>query len=265
MELSLVMSIGCDDYGNKIYRDVEPAVPTPEKKRTEYCLFTLREAFKHIDYELIIVEWLGNETGERPSEWKFIKDERTRIITVPYAFTSKICPERPFHETHAKNIGIRRARGDMILSINNDCLWLDEFPKECLKCDGVMIANRPTVYHTVLEYDLDIQALRNYCSKAENVVHVEDWNSNGDFTLMHKGLWFKLQGLSTPRGDVLAGVDIQTIVRAEQLTGKRRYIYPYNVVHQRHPGAPLSSGYNIIDISPDWGFPNEEFKVASFI
>ena len=261
MALSLVTSIGNDDYGSRIYRDVEPAVPTPEKKRTQFCLFTLREAFKNIDYELIIVEWLGTPGGEPPSEWEFLKDERTHIITVPYEFTQRICPERPFHETHAKNIGVRRARGEMILTMNNDCLWLDEFPKEVLEYKhDILVADRPTVYHTVMDCGLDYAALQKYCLHPENQVHAHDLNSNGDFTLMHRDTWFALQGLCTPAGDKLAGVDMFQVLRAEQHLRRIRLIYRHPIWHIRHAGAPLDSGYGQTVVTDNWGFLDEIFK-----
>jgi hypothetical protein len=123
-----------------------------------------------------------------------------------------------------------------------------------------MVADRPTVYHTVMDVGLDIDRLRNFCSKAENVVHEHDWNANGDFTLMHRDLWFRLQGLSTPLGTAMAGVDMQTIRRAEQLMGQPRSIYPHKIWHIRHPGSPLASSFDTVTVSPDWGFPNEKFE-----
>lgn len=259
-DLSLVMAIGNNNYGSRIRREVEPAVPTSSKDRAEYSLYTIGEAFKHLDYELVIVQWNGKEDGEGPSEWDFVKRARARIIQVPHEFTKEVSPERAFHETHAKNIGVRRAQGEMILTLNQDCLWLDEFPEVCLQCDGVMIANRPTVYHTVMEVPKDILKLREFCSKRENVVHNHDWNANGDFTLMHRDLWWQLQGLSTPKGTAMAGVDMWQIRRAEELIAKPRYIYPYSIWHIRHPGSPLSSGYGRTITSDNWGFPDQWFE-----
>lgn len=260
IELSLVLSIGNSDYGNKVYRDIEPAVSTPEKLRTEYFLFTMRQAFRNIDYELIIVEWLGEREGEPPSEWGFIKDDRTRVIKVPYSFTQQVCPERPFHETHAKNIGIRRAKGRMVMGLNNDCLWLHEFSSSWLSAENeVIVANRPTVYATIMNVGLDIDKLKLFCSKPENIVHEQDLNSNGDFILMSQRNWFRLQGLSTPRGDALAGLDMWQVVRAEQLLQRRRLLYEYPIIHIRHPGAPLESSFGQTIVSDDWGFPKEHF------
>lgn len=259
-ELSLVMSIGNNNYGSVIRREVEPAVPTSSKKRAEYSLYTLQYAFSAIDYELVIVEWCGKEEGEGPSDWDFVKEAKARVIRVPYEFTRAVSPERAFHEGHAKNIGIRRAEGKMILALNPDCLWLDKFPKECLSCGGVMTADRPTVYHSVMDVGLDIVKLKEFCNKPENTVHEHDWNANGDFTLMHRDLWWELQGLSTPLATAMAGVDMQTVRRAELMTGRARYWYPYKIYHQRHPGSPLSSSFNTIIVSPGWGFPNEKFE-----
>ena len=260
-ELSLVMSIGNNNYGSKIRREVEPAVPTSSKDRAEYSIYTLREAFQDIEYELIIVEWLGKEEGEGPSEWDFIKAPRTRIIRVPHEFTKQVSPERAFHEGHAKNIGIRRAEGEMILTLNQDCLWLNRFPRYMLlERDKVTVANRPTVYHTVLECDLHMGELIPFCHNPKNIVHTHDQNANGDFTMMHRDVWFKLQGLPTPLGTEMAGVDMWQIKRAETLTGNARRIYPYNIWHIRHPGSPLGSSYGKTVVTDNWGFPDEKFE-----
>lgn len=268
--LSLVTAIGNNDYGNKIYREGhEPAVPTSEKRRTEFWLYTLREAFKNIDYELVIVEWLGNPdtNAERPRDWHFFNYDtndkhRMRFITVPYEFAHKVCPERPFHETHAKNVGVRRAHANMILTMNNDCLWLDEFPSNVLGyTNDVMVADRPTVYHTVMdECGLDYACLQHAVVNPKNVVHDHDFNANGDFTMMSKDMWYALYGLCTPLGDKLAGVDMWQIVRAEQFLGRQRLLYRHPVVHIRHPGAPLESSFGQTLTTDSWGFPYEQFE-----
>lgn len=263
-ELSLVMSIGNNNYGSRIRREVEPAVPTSSKDRAEYSIFTLREAFKNIDYELVIVQWNGKEEGEGPSEWGFMRAPKTRIIQVPHQRTKEISPERAFHETHAKNIGIRRAEGRMVMTLNQDCLWLDEFDPEHLNCMGVMVADRPTVYHSVMELPKDIQKLKEFCYNPDNVVHDHDWNANGDFTMMHISLWEKLHGLCTPPATEIAGVDMWQIVRAEQITRKPRYIYPHRIWHIRHPGSPLGSSYGKTVVTDNWGFPDEQFEEVRF-
>jgi hypothetical protein len=270
--LSIVMAAKNDNYGGEVYREGhEPAVPTPQKDRMRLSLYTLHEAFKHLSYELIFVEWNPPEDKEKISSWDFIQHPKVKVIEVSPEFANEVCPERGFHETHAKNIGIRRAKGDLILSINPDCLWLDAFPwsndspLNYLSKDSVMIANRPTVYYNVLDCGLDIQKLKQFCNNPENIVHKGDYDSNGDFTLMSKELWYRLQGLSTPKGDMLAGVDMQTIKRAEEVTGKKRRLYPYSIWHVRHPGKPLGSGYNLVCTSENWGFPNEDFKELVWI
>jgi hypothetical protein len=261
MELSLVMSIGNNNYGSVIRREVEPAVPTSSKKRAEYSLYTVKEAFKDIDHELVIVEWCGKEEGEGPSAWDFVKQSGARIIRVPYEFTRAVSPERAFHEGHAKNIGVRRAKGEMILTLNQDCLWLNRFPRYMLlEKDKVTVANRPTVYHNVLDCNLDMGELIEFCHAPQNIVHTHDWNANGDFTMMHRDIWFKLQGLSTPLGTEMAGVDMWQVQRAEILTAHERRFYPYNIWHIRHPGSPLGSSFGKTIVSDNWGFPGEKFE-----
>ena len=84
-----------------------------------------------IDAELVLVEW--NPPEDRPSlaevlDWTACKGRLpVRIITVPQALHDRL--EGPaamaFHQFIAKNAGIRRARGDFILSTNIDVLFSD--------------------------------------------------------------------------------------------------------------------------------------------
>jgi hypothetical protein len=263
MELSIVIATSNNDYGNKIYRDIEPAVPTPEKERARYSIFTLREAFRNFDYEIIMVEWNPKPNRYRLYDWEFLHHPRIRIITVPAKIAATVTA-RDYHEMHAKNVGIRRARGDMILAINPDCLWLDQvYPNalERVRHRGVMIANRTTVYHNVLECGLDLDRLRNYCRDPHNMSTNHDMNSNGDFTMMSKTLWHQLRGYSTPEGNFQAGLDMWQVERANQL-GEDLHIAPFSIFHIRHPGAPLDSGYGKTVTSDSWGLKDiqlEEF------
>jgi hypothetical protein len=253
-ELTIVMAGSNDNYGGEAYRDVEPAVPTPFKDRVALSMLTIPYAFDKINYEIIFVVW--NEDPERESlfTWDCLKHPRIRLVEVPKSLASKVEPDRQFHETWAKNVGIRRARSDMILCTNPDIMWLDEFPRDVLHIDSVMIAHRWSVYHPVLELR-DIGALQTYC-RQENNHRDSDMGANGDFTMMPRMLWFRLNGLSTPRQEAMAGVDQWQVERAREITGKV-YRYPYSIWHVRHPGRPLQSSFGETYIHPEWGFPNE--------
>jgi hypothetical protein len=111
----------------------------------------------------------------------------------------------------------------------------------------------------VLDVGKDIHKLKEFCSRPENMVIPHDYGANGDFTLMSKDLWHQLQGLSTPRGDMIAGIDIWQVQRAQQL-GKPKHLYPFKIYHIEHPGRPQGSSFGVTITSETWGFPDEQFE-----
>jgi hypothetical protein len=263
MDISVVMGSTNRNYGGEVYREVEPAVPTPFKDRIERCIYTISDAFKDLDYEILYVQWNPDPDRENIGDWDFIAGyPRLRLITVPTDFAQRVCPENEFHETHAKNIGIRRAQSDLILCTNPDIMWLDPFPRSIIQDmhreERIMVAKRMSVYHPVLDCGLDIEKIREFCTDPANLLD-PDLNANGDFTLMPKSLWYKLQGLPTPPGNEIAGVDMWQVIRAEQITGKARRMYPHLIYHTRHPGKPQGSSYGTTITSPHFGFPNTYF------
>ena len=82
--------------------------------------------------ELILVEW--NPPRDRPPLAEVIRWDRQnpwvdcRVITVPYERHVFIRFSRvlPLFQMIAKNVGIRRARGEFILATNIDILFSDE-------------------------------------------------------------------------------------------------------------------------------------------
>lgn len=257
MKLSLVMASSNSDFGNIIFRDPEPAVPTPEHKRLELCIYTLHEAFKAVDYEVVFIEWNRLEHRKPYREYDFMQHPRIRVIEIPKSFSEKVLGiDLQFHEMWAKNIGIRRAVGEYILGTNIDVLWLYPFKESFLE-SWPMVAWRWSVYHPVLDLGKDMDSLRNYCFNDRNRLD-HDRNSNGDFTLLHKEGWERLQGYSiTLEG--WAGQDMWMVKRASDFY-QRLYELPFPIFHIRHPGAPLASSYGVTNISPDWGAPKEDFS-----
>jgi hypothetical protein len=261
-ELSIVLTARNDNYGGEVYREgPEPAVPTPQKDRMRLSFRTLHEAFKEIDYEVVFVEWNPAEGKEKISDWDFMKHPRVRIIEVPKEVSDAVLRgEKEFHEMHAKNVGIRRAKSPMVLGTNPDVLWIHPMPREILGLhDGVTISWRWTVYHQVLDYVDNLYTVVGFCLDPNNCID-HDLNSNGDFTLLSSEKWRQLKGYSCPKDlSKVAGLDIWQVERAMQL-GLRRYEMPLSIFHCRHPGRKLDSGHRITEVSDDWGLPQYTFK-----
>jgi hypothetical protein len=256
-ELSIVMASSNSNYGGEVYREIETTPPSPEEKRVELSMFTLHEAFKNIDYEVIFVEWNRLEHRKPYKDYDFMKHPRVRVVEVPKEFSSNaLGPDLQFHEMWAKNVGIRRASGDFILATNLDVLWLDTFTENLLEM-WPMIAYRWTVNKPVLECGLDTGRIKEFCDNPSNRRNYDN-NSNGDFTLLHRTGWYELQGYSIVL-DAIAGCDMWHVKRAIEKY-KRIFNLPFAIYHIEHPGRPLASGFGITNVSEDWGAPNEIFK-----
>ena len=260
-ELSIVMAARNDNYGGEVYREgPEPAVPTPQKDRMRLSFKTLHEAFRGIDYEVVFVEWNPVEGKEKISDWDFMQHDRVRIIEVPKGVSNLVLHgHKDFHEMHAKNVGIRRSKGEMILGTNPDVLWIHRelFPPKTYK-DFVTISWRWTVFPEILDYSENIYTVVGFCFDSNNRID-HDCNSNGDFTLMHRDVWFSLQGYSTPKNlNLVAGLDMWQVARAERL-GIPKRVMREPIFHIRHPGRPLESGFGVTETSDDWGLPQHKF------
>lgn len=95
------------------------------------CLYYLAEKFRR-PLELIIVEW--NPPADRPGmeqAFQFPGEHpyvSTEIVTVPRELhqTFELAEQLPLYQMIGKNVGIRRARGEFILSTNIDVLLSEE-------------------------------------------------------------------------------------------------------------------------------------------
>ena len=84
--------------------------------------------------ELVLVEW--NPPLDRPRliddlSWPDSEWFATRIVTVPTELHAKLehADRLPLFQMIAKNVGIRRARGDFVLATNVDVIFSDELMK----------------------------------------------------------------------------------------------------------------------------------------
>ena len=123
-KISLVIAARNDDYGgnflNRIYTFTKILIYQTNKYK--------------LPAELIVVEY--NPPADKPSLDKVLVIQNNqylnvRFITVPNKFHQKIAGEskNPFFEYIAKNIGIRRAKSEFVLSTNPDIIFSNEFIK----------------------------------------------------------------------------------------------------------------------------------------
>ena len=117
--LSVVVATRNDDHGGN------------PLQRTQAMVNALGRQHRRLgpDVELIVVEW--NPPPDRPPlrdamQWSAAPP--TRVITVPAAVHGRYehAAALPLFQMIAKNVGIRRARGDFVLATNIDILLSDE-------------------------------------------------------------------------------------------------------------------------------------------
>jgi hypothetical protein len=119
LKLSIVMCASNESYGGNFLG------------RMQQCVNTIFEgAAKHgLDGELVVVEWgppLDRPTLDKAINWTGASIP-TRIIRVPKTLVEAIPNPHQvkFFEPWAKNVGIRRAKGDWVLTTNADILFSD--------------------------------------------------------------------------------------------------------------------------------------------
>jgi hypothetical protein len=180
-------------------------------ERSQSCLDVLAEQCQTFGLfaELIFVDW--NTPADRPPLGKMLKTPpeghplSVRFIEVPPALHQRMgnWEKIPFFQMVAKNVGIRRARGEFVLAFNMDVVLSNELVNflaqkrltpECLyRVDRHDIASRRLPKADSLEQlmaKLAADIIRVH-KKENRPLHT---NACGDFTLLARGKWLQLGG-----------------------------------------------------------------------
>jgi predicted O-methyltransferase YrrM len=178
--------------------------------------------------ELIIVEWNPPKDTLPLKDVLSIPNNLTiRVITVPPEIHNTLHVNSPMLEFYAKNVGIRRAKGEFVLVTNPDIMLTNEmiiwFAKKELNKDRVYRTDRydyngdgleniePNQY---INYALSKTFLAHLCIEENNIsLTIDDpadipkkfiskiepysihTNACGDFILANKESFFKVKGL----------------------------------------------------------------------
>ncbi len=171
--------------------------------------------------ELIVVEWNPDPNRARLKDvlqWPVSTTLDIRIITVPPRIHVKHdnSDKFPLFQMIAKNVGIRRARGDFILATNIDVLLSDELcaflARKELDPDCFYRIDRHDICLTTIPKEISWEERMRLCSKS--VIRVQgqfgsyEWgmkpptgdpdklhtNACGDFTLLSREKWIELKG-----------------------------------------------------------------------
>jgi hypothetical protein len=222
-------------------------------------------------FEQVFVEWAPLE--DRPLLSERLHDIGPQVVcyVVPRAIHDGFRPGLPFLQYHARNVGLRRARGRRVVATNADILLTPEVVDAVMAAPPGMCLRAPRydVSGSVIEID-GVDAALDYCADPRNrvaeheIVHrhttpVTAWfeNAAGDFAAMHREDWTRARGFHE-RIDASMGVDAELIGQARRL-GIDVIPCDWPVYHVDHPEQqagrlhmpPFSStGY---DNPTDWG------------
>jgi hypothetical protein len=272
MSLSVVVIGRNDNYGGRL------------NERATYCLNTMLDTFD----EVVYVDW--NSPGKpltddieikvNPERLKIVvvSEEKTKeILGEAYSTTQKCC------EVLARNVGIRRATGDIIVSSNIDIIpprreYLDILIKEHLNKTFISNGNSyqklrdllPVVYgvnsvsHKIINNYLEInKSMLLSFPRDKQLYAAAVICACGDFQIAHKDLWYKVKGFDEKMTKRMYadGVVQYKVLMHGGIVKATTFPPVYHIDHQRN-----NESYNPIELednenSDDWGYAGVDFSL----
>lgn len=174
VKISFVIAARNDDYGDNFLNRMETFLR---------ILISLTNKYKS-NFELVIVEYNPPKDHELLSQALKIKDNHylpVRFISVPMEFHKNVSHgfKNPLFEFLGKNIGIRRARGEYILTMNPDIIFSDELIKfltqNPLDKGNFYRVDRHDVSVRTFDENMKISDIYTECEKKTTRV----WNTHG--------------------------------------------------------------------------------------
>lgn len=250
-------------------------------------------------FELIVVEW--NPLDDRPGLKEAIEQPKNlnlRIITVSPDVHNTIGHSKPVLEYYGKNVGIRRARGQFVLTTNPDIIFTDELIAELAKQNldsskiyrtdrydfvstGIDAVNPADYTQFALDRTFSCciehksiateptagRTLNSLPASYRNyIIHT---NACGDFILAAKDTFFRVNGMweSTTKiyhNDSLSYVRLMLVGQCPQQV----FTTPMCIFHQHHDRQRIKEKFNPMVIkelgtsigSDDWGLKNFDLQ-----
>jgi hypothetical protein len=207
--LSVVIASRNDGYASGMLR------------RIQVCVDSFVEQLERFDFpsELILVDWNPPEGRGlwNALRWpKFVRQCTIRLITVPPKLHARLpfADRLPILIHRARNVGIRRARGEFVLPTSPDILLSDElaewFGTRQMDPARMYRVPRYDVPEKAIEYDSHEQRLI-YCRDHVHRIHDRGesfrmqglpelfTNASGDFTLLSRDMYLRLHGIPEER------------------------------------------------------------------
>jgi hypothetical protein len=236
-------------------------------QRMKYSFYTniyLLEKHK-IKSEIIMVDY--NTQEDKDNLYKLLKIEnldyvKVRHIVVPSDIHHqfKDSDKLPMNNMVARNIGIRRAKGDYILSTGVDVILSEELVQKFnnLSNNTLYRTHRYDVNRCLLEESLESEELLKKCEKNIIDVHfntspgkfmdtdipVSHTYNCGDFQLAHKDIWNRLN--SYPEIDLMGTHSDAIFNYMSYLDGNKEEVLKEKIYHIDHDSRWLKPIYTHI-------------------
>lgn len=273
MNVSVVMTTRNDNFGGNMIEMMTA------------CLHTMSRTFD----EVIVVD-LGSKEPIYPLLKMAIPEERgnIRVINVPHEWVIARVPDTStMPDVLGRNIGIRRASHDVILSSNIDIIpaGKDKFDFSNFDKD---------VFYTSGKYMVDISLLTRLRSQGntweiiqnhlfdnkrtfyrQGPVNAEPWSimsACGDFQMGHRDIWFHpdVRGFEE---SLIYKDYVDTNIHKKIIENAHievRIAPDFHVFHQSHANNRGKAKLNNINVAAlqftnttntkNWGYPNETFE-----
>jgi hypothetical protein len=217
--------------------------------------------------EIIITEWNMPKGADLCAAFAWPKSEtKVRIIHTGNAHENVPNPHGfRYFEWYPKNIGIRRAEGQFVLSTNPDDIFSDEM-MEFFAAQKLQSG----YFYRAIRYDMrDGKVFQKCWPTGPKPVNATDeeirqpigpracpytpemlaYCASGDFTLMSKTDWFTIRG--NPEKPYNDSIDGETLWLAHT-TGIKQIILLYPIYHPDHPRTLNHSEKQNAIWTPDW-------------
>jgi len=204
--LSIILAARNDDFGGNFLGRMQVSLSVLD----ELCGRCQQEP------EVIVVEW--NPPTDRQWLSEILAQPKSislRIVTVPPEIHKTISgsDKMPMFEYIAKNVGIRRAKGAMILCTNPDIVFSDQMVSRLIAGgwdqDHFYRAKRSDLGNGDLPTDLSVDRILALCRQKVTQTH-GPLEAAGDFMLMSRSNWFDLCGYP----ELLSNGSIDTLMVA---------------------------------------------------
>lgn len=287
--ISVVVTTRNDNYGENMQRRLDMFVRGLDLHQQKHPGL----------FELVIVEWNPPQDQEPLSTIiPSCTDLPIRIITVPNEYHLRIGINRPMAEFPAKNVGLRRAKGQFVLISNPDILFshelVDQLSRRNLadglvyRCDrydfdgdGIESVEPRDYMRFALQRIFRLHGMQGQNSLTANIevstqIPISSYNEKtihtngaGDFMLISKATAESVGGFY--QGLACAGHHDSVSMLRFVSRGVKQGIFkfPCITLHQDHdrnmvpgawdPAVVLETAQQA-DNDPDWGFQRVEFE-----